>query len=135
VPSVVQGLIAARLDTLDRPKKAMLQEAAVIGKVFWSDAVTAMGNRDPNDVAEALHELSRKGLIRPARRSSMEGESEYTFFHSLVRDVCYSQIPRAQRAERRRRAGAWIEGISGERVDEGEGGVVARPTPATPRAR
>jgi len=94
LPSGVQGLIAARLDTLDQPKKAMLADAAVIGKVFWSGAVAAMGERDPKEVQEALHELSRKELVRPARRSSMEGESEYSFFHALVRDVSYAQIPR-----------------------------------------
>jgi len=118
LPSGVQGLIAARLDTLDQPKKAMLADAAVIGKVFWSGAVAAMGEREPEQVHEAMHELSRKELVRPARRSSMEGESEYSFFHALVRDVSYAQIPRAQRAERHRRAASWLEGISGERVED-----------------
>jgi class 3 adenylate cyclase/tetratricopeptide (TPR) repeat protein len=118
IPSGVQGLIAARLDTLDQAKKSMLQDAAVIGKVFWSGAVAQMGGRDKNDVQQVLHELSRKELVRPARRSSMEGESEYSFCHALVRDVSYAQIPRAQRAERHRRAASWIEGISGERVED-----------------
>jgi predicted ATPase len=39
----------------------------------------------------------------------MEGESEYSFWHLLVRDVAYSQIPRAERARRHRAAAAWIE--------------------------
>ena len=34
-----------------------------------------MGERDEREVELALHELSRKELVRPARRSSMEGES------------------------------------------------------------
>ena len=71
MPSGVQGLIAARLDTLSPDRKHLLQDAAVIGKVFWSGAVAKMGERDPKEVSEALHELSRKELIRPARASSM----------------------------------------------------------------
>ena len=48
------------------------------------------------EVEQALHELSRKELVRPTRTSSMEGEAEYGFWHALVRDVCYAQIPRAR---------------------------------------
>jgi class 3 adenylate cyclase/tetratricopeptide (TPR) repeat protein len=118
MPSGVQGLIAARLDTLTQERKHLLQDAAVLGKVFWSGAVSKMGAREPSDVAEALHELSRKELIRPARASSMAGEAEYAFYHALVRDVCYAQIPRASRAERHARAAAWIEEVAAERVED-----------------
>jgi tetratricopeptide (TPR) repeat protein len=50
--------------------------------------------------------------------SSMEGESEYSFWHVLVRDVAYSQIPRAERARRHRLAAAWIERKAGDRVED-----------------
>ena len=103
VPESVQALIAARLDTLAPERKQLLQDAAVMGKVFWAGAVVAMGAREPHEVELALHELSRKELVRPARTSSMEGEQEYGFWHLLVRDVCYGQIPRAARAARHRR--------------------------------
>ena len=66
-----------------------------MGKVFWAGALAAMGDREPREVELALHELARKELVRPARTSSMEGEAEYGFWHVLVRDVCYGQIPRA----------------------------------------
>jgi tetratricopeptide (TPR) repeat protein len=65
-----------------------------------------------------LHELARKELVRPARTSSMEGEHEYGFWHVLVRDVCYGQIPRAGRAARHQAAAAWIEAKAGERVED-----------------
>ena len=47
--------------------------------------------------------------MRPARRSSMEGEAEYAFWHVLTRDVAYAQLPRASRAARHVAAAAWIE--------------------------
>ena len=118
LPDSVQALIAARLDTLSPERKSLLQDAAVLGKVFWAGAVAEMGAREPREVELALHELSRKELVRSARTSSMEGEAEYGFWHLLVRDVCYAQIPRAARAARHRAAAAWIERKAGARAED-----------------
>jgi class 3 adenylate cyclase len=118
LPESLQAIIAARLDTLSPERKSLLQDAAVLGKVFWAGAVAEIGGRDEGELELALHELARKELVRPARTSSMEGESEYSFWHLLVRDVAYSQIPRAERARRHRSAAAWIERKAGERVED-----------------
>ncbi len=118
VPDSLQGLIAARLDTLPGERKRLLQDAAVIGKVFWRGAVVAMGGRSLGDVEVALHELSRKELVRPSRQTSIEGEPEYGFWHVLVRDVAYAQIPRTERAIRHLKAADWIENKAGERVED-----------------
>ena len=90
----------------------------MLGKVFWAGAVAAMAGRDRHEVELALHELTRKELVRPARMSSMEGEHEYGFWHVLVRDVCYGQIPRAARAARHLAAAGWIEEKARERVED-----------------
>jgi class 3 adenylate cyclase/tetratricopeptide (TPR) repeat protein len=118
LPESLQALIAARLDTLSPERKSLLQDAAVVGKVFWTGALAEIGGREPGDLELALHELARKELVRPARTSSMEGESEFSFWHLLVRDVAYGQIPRAERARRHRAAAAWIERKAGERVED-----------------
>jgi class 3 adenylate cyclase/tetratricopeptide (TPR) repeat protein len=118
VPESIHALIAARLDTLPQERKALLQDAAVLGKVFWAGAVGAMSDRDPHDVERALHELSRKELVRPSRQSSMEGEAEYGFWHVLVRDVAYQQIPRAARAAKHLAAADWLEATAGESVED-----------------
>jgi tetratricopeptide (TPR) repeat protein len=117
-PESLHALIAARLDTLAPDRKSMLQDAAVIGKVFWSGAVEAMGDRSPEDVERAFHELARKELVRPFRRSSMEGEQELAFWHALVRDVAYGQVPRAERAAKHIHAVEWLERKAGERVED-----------------
>ncbi len=118
VPVSIHALIAARLDTLSQERKALLQDAAVLGKVFWAGAVAAMGRRDPHEAEQALHELARKELVRPSRQSSMEGEAEYGFWHVLVRDVAYQQIPRAQRAAKHLSAADWLEAKTGQRVED-----------------
>jgi class 3 adenylate cyclase len=92
IPDTVQALIAARLDTLSPERKSLLQDASVVGKVFWSGALAELSDREPLEVEQALHELARKELVRPARTSSMEGEAEYGFWHAVVGVVCYAQF-------------------------------------------
>jgi hypothetical protein len=118
LPESLQALIAARLDTLSADRKSLLQDAAVLGKVFWVGALAEIGERDRSEVELALHELARKELVRSARASSMEGEAEYSFWHLLIRDVAYAQIPRAERARRHRSAAVWIERKAGDRVED-----------------
>ena len=43
LPDSVHALIAARLDTLSPDRKALLQDAAVVGKVFWVGALHEIG--------------------------------------------------------------------------------------------
>jgi class 3 adenylate cyclase/tetratricopeptide (TPR) repeat protein len=111
VPETVQGIIAARLDGLAGEEKALLQDAAVIGKVFWAGALAGDDSSSRRVVEERLHALERKEFVLRSRRSSVAGETEYAFRHLLLRDVAYGQIPRAERAERHRRAAEWIESL------------------------
>jgi predicted ATPase len=111
LPESVQGIIAARLDALDPADKELLQDAAVVGKVFWSGALAAITRRDRLELEERLYELERRELVRRERRSSVAGESEYAFRHVLLRDVAYGSIPRAARVERHRLAAEWIESL------------------------
>ncbi len=117
-PDTVQALIAARLDTLAPDRKALLADAAVIGKVFWAGAVASMGGLPEAEVIDILHELSRKELVRPSRRSTMEGEAEYAFWHVLALDVAYHQIPRASRAARHVAAASWIQTKAPDRLED-----------------
>src|SRR5919109_671135 len=116
LPETVQALIAARLDTLPAPRKALLQDAAVLGKVFWTGAVAAIGGVDEREVKEGMRDFVRKELVRPTRGSSVEGQDELAFWHVLVRDVAYGQIPRATRAQKHVAAADWIERMAGDRV-------------------
>ena len=118
VPETVQALIAARLDTLEPDRKSLLHDAAVFGKTFWTGAIASMSGLDPARAREVFHELARKEFVRPARSSSVEHEEEYSFWHVLVRDVAYGQIPRAARSRRHRAAAEWIEQLAGERVTD-----------------
>jgi class 3 adenylate cyclase/tetratricopeptide (TPR) repeat protein len=119
MPESVQGIVAARLDALPEEEKTLLQDASVLGKVFWLGAAAQIGGVDRFAAEEALHRLERKEFVRRERRPSVAGENEYAFRHLLVRDVAYSQIPRARRAEKHRLAGEWIERL-GRTEDQAE---------------
>ena len=116
VPDSVHALIAARLDTLPAERKSILYDASVIGRIFWAGAVAHIAGTGENTVRTGLHELSRKELVRPVRTSSVKDQAEYSFWHALVRDVAYGQIPRAPRAQKHRAAAEWIEHLAGERI-------------------
>ena len=103
LPESIQGIIGARLDSLAPADKALLQDAAVIGKVFWLGALGAQ--------EQQLQALRQKDFVQRARRSSVEGETEFSFKHVLVRDVAYGQIPRAERALKHLHAAEWIESL------------------------
>jgi class 3 adenylate cyclase/tetratricopeptide (TPR) repeat protein len=111
LPESVQGIIAARLDGLALEEKLLLQDAAVVGKVFWLGTLEQIGGRDRSSAEQLLHELERKEFVRRERRSSVGDESQYAFRHILVRDVAYSQIPRSARADKHRETATWIESL------------------------
>jgi hypothetical protein len=75
-PDTVQAPIAAPLGTLLPERKAVLQTPW-----SWAGSVggglAAIGGRGGGEVERALHDLSRKELVRPACTSSMESEAEY----------------------------------------------------------
>ncbi|MBV8480375.1 MAG: AAA family ATPase [Actinobacteria bacterium] len=111
LPETVQGVIAARIDQLPAAEKALVQDASVLGKVFWPSVLESSSE-------DALHALERKEFIRRDRRSAVAGETQYAFLHLLVRDVAYAQIPRARRIEKHRAAAEWIESLSPDRSED-----------------
>jgi class 3 adenylate cyclase/tetratricopeptide (TPR) repeat protein len=119
LPETVQGMIAARLDSLSTDEKELVQNAAVIGKVFWTGAVAALGGAEkPHLLEERLHALERKEFLRRERRSAVAAETQYAFLHLLLRDVAYGQIPRAKRAAKHVRAAEWMESLAADRSED-----------------
>jgi class 3 adenylate cyclase/tetratricopeptide (TPR) repeat protein len=115
LPDSVHSLLAARIDALPREEKQILQEAAVVGRIFWEAPIAHGGN---GSVSAALMALEGKGLVFARPTSSIAGQLEYMFKHALVRDVAYAGLPRARRARAHAEVGAWIEKLAGERIDE-----------------
>ena len=118
IPSSIQAVIAARLDALSLATKSLLADAAVVGGVFWSGALVAMGDRSPREVADGLRRLEARELVHASKHSSVAGQDEYAFAHALTRDVAYAQLPRASRAARHVTAARWIEALAAGRTED-----------------
>ena len=117
LPTGVHAIVAARLDALDAADKAVLHDAAVLGQVGWLGALAEITGRDLPDLEACLARLEAREFLQRAPASRVAGEVEYAFRHTLVRDVAYGQVLRATRADKHRRAAAWIEGLAPDRAE------------------
>src|SRR3954453_20213245 len=115
VPMSVQAVIGARLDSVSLELRTMLQDAAVVGARFWSDALIAIGDTSADNVRGALAELSRRGLIERSADSWFPDQAEYRFGHALIREVAYARLPRMARATKHAAVGMWLEHEVGDR--------------------
>jgi tetratricopeptide (TPR) repeat protein len=97
---------------LPADEKATLQDAAVLGRVFWAGAIEYLSGDSRTTVEGRLHVLERKQLIARQRRPTVASETEYVFRHMLMREVAYGRIPRPRRAEKHRLAAEWLESLS-----------------------
>jgi predicted ATPase len=111
LPTSVRALVAARLDALPRAERALLIDAAVVGKTFWEGALHAM--TDSGDVTHLLEDLERRDLVRRERASIIEGHQQFAFTHVLIRDVAYALLPRADRARRHALVAEFFESSTG----------------------
>ena len=118
LPDSVAAIIAARLDLLDTDDKTILQAAAVVGRVFWAAALSFIEGIDAAEVQRRLRRLVTSELIRPVRRSSMQGQDEYSFAHVLARDGAYKRLTREDRARLHEATARWLEAVSGERATD-----------------
>ncbi len=122
LPDTVQGLLAARLDSLDPFERRLVAHAAVLGRTFWESALEPIAAAA--DLTPTLAALREKDIIVPGESGKPAGERELAFKHVLIRDVAYEMIPKAVRARKHAEVGAFIEQRAGER-DEGIVAVVA----------
>jgi class 3 adenylate cyclase len=115
IPDSVRALIAARVDALPIEERRTLQDAAVVGRIFWATTLESMR---ADRVRPALRALEERGLVVTRPASSLPGQTELAFRHGLVREVAYESIPKARRAAAHAAVGRWIEELAGNRRDE-----------------
>jgi class 3 adenylate cyclase len=111
LPTTIREIVAARLDALPQAERTLLLDAAVVGKVFWPDALRALN--DGEDLSAVLDELERRDLVRREPASIIEGMQQFAFTHALIRDVSYDLLPRADRARRHAIVAEFFGGSTG----------------------
>lgn len=113
LPDTLQNLLLARIDRLSPDERPVLQMAAVIGSVFWSNVLGAMAG---NGIAlkGRLTALQRAQLVIERGRLPELG-MEYAFKSTLIRDAAYESVLKAQRATYHRQAADYLEGLVSEK--------------------
>jgi class 3 adenylate cyclase/tetratricopeptide (TPR) repeat protein/type II secretory pathway predicted ATPase ExeA len=117
LPTTVQALLAARLDSLDRPERRLLQSASVVGQTFWEGALASTAAEEGLDIHPTLASLEEKDLVIPSTGSRLAGEREYAFKHVLIRDVAYAMLPKSVRYRKHVDVAEFIRDRAGERSD------------------
>jgi class 3 adenylate cyclase/tetratricopeptide (TPR) repeat protein len=109
LPATIQGVVSARIDLLGPPDRRVLQAASVMGRIFWPSAVGALVELSEADVRSALDSLEAMQLVRPHLKSSLEGEREYLFQHSLIGETAYGRLSRPDLARLHGRMAEWLQ--------------------------
>lgn len=117
VPTTLAGVLQARLDALPARQRATLQQASVVGDVFWDDALWHLGASEQVD----LEELVQRDLARGKTPSTFEGTNEYAFKHHLLHAVTYQSVLRADKRRLHRATAEWLLARSRERSSEYHG--------------
>ncbi|HEX6077958.1 MAG TPA: adenylate/guanylate cyclase domain-containing protein [Micromonosporaceae bacterium] len=117
VPDTVHGVLANRIDQLDRIERAVLHAAAVLGDRVWPNAIAAVLDSPETEAITALRALCRRDMLVELSTSTVAGEPELGFRHQLMRDAAYRRLPRAARAHLHRKAADWFRRLSAGRHD------------------
>jgi class 3 adenylate cyclase/ATP/maltotriose-dependent transcriptional regulator MalT len=117
IPDTIQALIAARIDRLPRNEKAVLQRAAVIGRIFWPGAVAHL-SPDVEEIEPVLDNLLLRDFLVEESRSTITGEQAYRFKHVLIRDVAFAGLSKGARADLHAGFAEWLHERAGEELLE-----------------
>ncbi len=129
VPATLTGLLQARLDGLNSNIRETLQQASVVGRVFWTDIVEHMRNPEyqnpelPAPITEILATLRAKELIYGYEESASKESLEFIFKNAILHDVTYESVLLRLRPVYHVQAAEGLVDIGGERANEYAGRV------------
>jgi predicted ATPase/class 3 adenylate cyclase len=119
VPPTLTAVVQARLDSLPLAEKVVLQQAAVVGRIFWDALLQALQGTDKSPTPE-LGALTHRELISKELDSAFSGTNEFVFNHTMVRDVAYETVLKRVRQAFHAQTADWLVSRtrSSNRVDE-----------------
>ena len=121
IPPTLTGVLQSRLDSLPLEERLALQRAAVIGRIFWDQAVLALDDGEkPGEAGNELDALQARELVYKNARSVFDNTREYLFKHALLREVTYASMLKRVRRVYHARAARWLDQITkrSQRTDE-----------------
>ncbi|MFQ5520439.1 MAG: tetratricopeptide repeat protein [Candidatus Methylomirabilia bacterium] len=116
IPTTVQGVVLARLDSLEPGAKHLLQEASVIGPSFSLELLRQI-TTPSQELQSHVETLLHTDIL--AEVSSATGRSpEYRFRNSLIQEVAYSSLLRKRRAALHEQIARSLERLHALHLDE-----------------
>jgi len=109
VPETLHALIAARLDGLPAEERRLLQDAAVLGKTFTKQALSALSELEPMTLERLLAALVRKEALALQADPRSPEHGQYGFLQDLIRHVAYETLSRRERRAKHLAAAAYLE--------------------------
>jgi class 3 adenylate cyclase/predicted ATPase len=129
VPATLTGLLQARLDSLNRNARETLQQASVVGRIFWTNIVEHMRNPETpraessSPIEERLSLLRAKELIFQYGDLPAPKTPEFIFKNVILHNVTYESVLLRLRPIYHLQAAEGLIEIGGERVNEYAGRV------------
>ena len=114
VPPTLTGVLQARLDGLPAPERLTLQQASIIGPVFWDRALFALDGK----ASATLPALVRRELALPRADSNNDDLREYAFKHQLLHQVTYATVLKRARRELHGKLARWLAAQTGLRAND-----------------
>jgi class 3 adenylate cyclase/tetratricopeptide (TPR) repeat protein len=111
IPNTLRSLIASRLDSLDAPDRALLQDASVLGQSFTPSGLASVAGLPEDEVTSRLRSLVRRELIRMELDPRSPERGQYAFVQALIREVAYGTLARADRRSRHLAAARFLESL------------------------
>ncbi|MGD8997390.1 MAG: ABC transporter substrate-binding protein, partial [Anaerolineae bacterium] len=123
VPPTLRGVLQARLDRLPVQDRTVLQQASVVGRLFWDRAVVRISESAAEDVQEAevlntLSALRGREMVFQRETTAFAGSREYVFKHAVLREVTYRSLLKRLRRIYHGLVADWLMEQGGERVGE-----------------
>jgi ABC-type oligopeptide transport system substrate-binding subunit/class 3 adenylate cyclase len=123
VPPTLRGVLQARLDRLPIQDRTVLQQASVVGRLFWDRAVVCINESaaegvEEGEVLETLSALRGREMVFQRETTAFAGAQEYVFKHAVLRDVTYRSLVRRLRRIYHELVAYWLIEQAGERVGE-----------------
>ena len=110
VPDTLRALVASRLDALDPADRALLQDAAVLGKTFTSQSLSAISGTG-DDLDERLRSLVKREMLDVSVDPRSPERGQYGFVQAVIREVAYETLSRRDRRARHLAAARYFESL------------------------
>ncbi len=114
IPATLQSSLVARLDRLEAARETA-QVAAVIGREFPYELLSAVIDRDEQQLHDDLDRLVMSGLVN---RQGRPPTAIYTFKHALLQDAAYATILKSERQRLHAKIVDIVEAQTGSNVIE-----------------